>query len=52
MHRQEIVFIGAGMDQQRIEAQLDAALLTSEEMAKYTINWAGHLDPAHPAVAA
>jgi Cobalamin synthesis protein cobW C-terminal domain len=34
-HRQEIVFIGAGMDEVAISSQLDSALLTPEEMAKY-----------------
>lgn len=33
--RQEIVFIGAGMDEAAIAAQLDSALLTKDEMTKY-----------------
>ena len=45
--RQEIVFIGAGMDQRAIEAALDAALLTDEELEKYNTNWAKLPDPTH-----
>ncbi|WPT13898.1 Putative metal chaperone YciC [Picochlorum sp. SENEW3] len=33
--RQEIVFIGAGMDEEAICRQLDSALLTDEEMGQY-----------------
>jgi len=33
--RQEIVFIGIGMDNKAIEAKLDECLLTDEEMATY-----------------
>jgi len=33
--RQEIVFIGIGMKQAEIEAELDACLLTDDEMAAY-----------------
>ncbi len=43
------MFIGASMERERIEAQLDIALLTDEEMARYAANWAGSADPAHPA---
>lgn len=32
---QELVFIGADMDEAAINKQLDTALLTPEEMAKY-----------------
>jgi Cobalamin synthesis protein cobW C-terminal domain len=32
--RQEIVFIGAGMDEEAISSQLDSALLSPDEMAK------------------
>ncbi|KAG2438247.1 hypothetical protein HYH02_010946 [Chlamydomonas schloesseri] len=50
--RQEIVFIGVGMDEAKISAQLDGALLSDEEMAKYTERWAATPDPAHPEVEA
>ncbi|PNW79229.1 hypothetical protein CHLRE_09g406983v5 [Chlamydomonas reinhardtii] len=50
--RQEIVFIGVGMDEAKISAQLDGALLTDEEMAKYAERWAATPDPAHPEVEA
>ena len=33
--RQEIVFIGAGMDEAAISKQLDQALLTDAEMGEY-----------------
>ena len=33
--RQEIVFIGASMDEAAIMAQLDMALLTNDEMERY-----------------
>jgi G3E family GTPase len=46
--RQEIVFIGSGMDRNAIEQALDAALLTDEEMKQYEDNWAKLPDPAHP----
>jgi len=45
--RQEIVFIGTHMVQADIEAFLDGALLTDEEMAKYDANWASLPDPEH-----
>jgi len=46
--RQEIVFIGAGMDEAAITAQLDGALLTGEEMAVYAETFgAAAPDPAH-----
>lgn len=38
--RQEIVFIGAGMDEEAICQQLDTALLTDEEMVKYKDRYA------------
>ena len=37
--RQEIVFIGVGMDEGAISAQLDSALLTDEELEKYHELW-------------
>lgn len=37
--RQEIVFIGVGMDEAAICAQLDTALLTPEEMDKYRLQY-------------
>ena len=37
--RQEIVFIGVGMDEEAISAQLDSALLTDEELEKYHELW-------------
>lgn len=36
---QEIVFIGAGMDQAAIEKQLDGALVTDEELQRYNAKW-------------
>ena len=39
--RQEIVFIGAGMDDAAIVAALDGALLTDEEMGTYEATFAG-----------
>ncbi|KAG2437513.1 hypothetical protein HXX76_006161 [Chlamydomonas incerta] len=50
--RQEIVFIGVGMDEAKISAQLDGALLSDEEMAKYAERWAATPDPVHPEVEA
>ena len=43
--RQEIVFIGAGMDQAAITARLDAALLTDAEMALGPEAWHRLPDP-------
>jgi len=43
--RQEIVFIGVAMDRDRIEAALDAALLTEEEMAAGPNRWLRFDDP-------
>ena len=45
--RQEIVFIGAGMDEAAISAQLDAALLTDTEMGEYDKRYA-HVSAAPP----
>ena len=36
---QEIVFIGAGMDEAAICKQLDGALLTDEEFERYATKW-------------
>lgn len=36
---QEIVFIGAGMDQAAIEKQLDGALVTDDELQRYNAKW-------------
>lgn len=46
--RQEIVFIGAGMDEDAISNQLDTALLTPTEMTKYVDNYRNKPDPPHP----
>mmetsp|Transcript_2194 Transcript_2194/g.3610 ORF Transcript_2194/g.3610 Transcript_2194/m.3610 type:complete len:598 (+) Transcript_2194:105-1898(+) len=48
--RQEIVFIGVGMDEVKICEQLDCALLNDEEVAKYGIRWTSVPDPPHPSV--
>ncbi|MEM0913832.1 MAG: zinc metallochaperone GTPase ZigA [Planctomycetota bacterium] len=43
--RQEIVFIGVEMDREQIEATLDAALLTAEEIAAGLDQWRQLEDP-------
>ena len=43
--RQEIVFIGAGMDRAALEAQMNAALLTAQEMAGGPRAWSKFKDP-------
>ncbi len=43
--RQEIVFIGVEMDRKKIEAGLDAALITDEEMAAGPEHWSRFEDP-------
>ncbi len=45
--RQEIVFIGSGMDEAAICSQLDGALLTGDEMERYRHNWSQKPDPPH-----
>ena len=49
--RQEIVFIGAGMEEADIACQLDSALLTDEEMAKYSSRYAAVRPPVPPPAA-
>jgi len=46
--RQEIVFIGAGMDKEAICAQLDGALLTDDEIEQYKQQYKDQKDPPHP----
>ena len=48
--RQEIVFIGVGMQEDKICEQLDGALLTDAEMLKYDERYAKEQDPVHPRV--
>lgn len=43
--RQEIVFIGMEMDRARLEASLDEALLTEQEMARGPEGWKQFADP-------
>jgi G3E family GTPase len=43
--RQEIVFIGAGMDREELTRQLDACLLTEDEFAAGPKAWARYEDP-------
>lgn len=43
--RQELVFIGAGMDRMELEARLNAALITEQEMAAGPETWAAFDDP-------
>lgn len=43
--RQELVFIGADLDETAVRARLDAALLTDEEFAAGPAAWAGLPDP-------
>ncbi|WP_313576071.1 zinc metallochaperone GTPase ZigA [Pseudescherichia sp.] len=46
--RQELVFIGMEMDEARLRAQLDAALLTDREMAEGPQRWTHYEDPLDP----
>ena len=43
--RQEIVFIGAGMNREDLTARLDACLLTEREFAAGPRDWMRHEDP-------
>jgi G3E family GTPase len=43
--RQEIVFIGIGMDERAVRAQLDRCLLTDAEMSEGPQAWARYEDP-------
>jgi G3E family GTPase len=45
---QELVVIGKDMDEQETRVQLDACLLTDEEMARGDIFWASEADPFPP----
>ena len=42
------MFIGVSMEEDKICAQLDGALLSEEEMVKYVQRWQAHADPQHP----
>lgn len=46
--RQELVFIGAGMDEGAICSQMDTALLSDAEMAKYRERYAEVIHSNHP----
>ncbi|WP_380178268.1 zinc metallochaperone GTPase ZigA [Kalamiella sp. sgz302252] len=46
--RQEIVFIGIAMDEKGLRQQLDAALLSEEEMAMGPEGWQKFADPLQP----
>ncbi len=43
--RQELVFIGQGLDEALIRSRLDAALLTADELAAGPMAWANLTDP-------
>jgi G3E family GTPase len=43
--KQELVFIGAGMDRVRLERMLDAAVLTDAELAQDEVAWRRFKDP-------
>lgn len=46
--RQELVFIGTELDEPGMRQQLDAALLTAEELAAGQAGWASYPDPFPP----
>ncbi|CAG9463373.1 unnamed protein product [Pedinophyceae sp. YPF-701] len=50
--RQEVVFIGAGMDEAAIASALDECLLTDDELALYHENWGRLRDPGGESVRA
>jgi G3E family GTPase len=43
--RQELVFIGIGVDRAEIESRLDLCVLTDAEMGVGPVGWAGFFDP-------
>src|SRR6185436_10159902 len=43
--RQELAFIGAGLDEARLRAKLDSALLSEQELAQGPSQWAHWDDP-------
>lgn len=46
--RQELVFIGQNIDFEQLTSELDACLLTDEEMAIGTEGWRSLVDPFGP----
>ena len=46
--RQELVFIGTGIDKDDIKKRLEASLLTDEEFSKGPEEWLKYPDPIHP----
>ena len=46
--RQELVFIGVGLDEPALRARLDAALLTERERARGPSSWSSLADPFPP----
>ncbi len=46
--RQELVFIGVGMDREALSARLDSALLAAEEMSAGPAVWSSFADPFPP----
>ena len=45
--RQELVFIGTGIDKEAIHSRLEACVLTDEEFSKGPDHWKNHSDPIH-----